>query len=180
MPEGLPGAREKSLSQTPLLTALARAFHWRDLFEVARFSSITDRALSLSLGPSHVRRIMDLALLGAGGVEAIVDGRETAGLRLAGLVTGMPVLWATQRQRIGLRSSVQERHPNETGSRAGDYDKKRYGGYPRRTRRPGRGGSQVGVDRAVESGREIAQPCRFTISLIQIGAKGEVQPLETP
>ncbi len=23
------------------------------------------------------------------------------------------------------------------------------------------------------------QPCRFTISLIQIGAKGEVQPLET-
>ena len=28
-------------------------------------------------------------------------------------------------------------------------------------------------------GRKVAQPCRFTISLIQIGAKGEVQPLET-
>ena len=26
---------------------------------------------------------------------------------------------------------------------------------------------------------EVVQPCRLTIALIQIGAKGEVQPLET-
>ncbi len=26
---------------------------------------------------------------------------------------------------------------------------------------------------------EVVQPCRLTISLIQIGAKGDVQPLET-
>ena len=36
-------------------------------------------------------------------VDAIAQGREPSGLSLGRLVKGMPVVWAKQRERVGVR-----------------------------------------------------------------------------
>ena len=104
VPEGLPGTESrKSPTQEPLVTALARAFHWQELIDGGRYSSITDLAEALQVDRSYVGRIMRLALLAPDIVEAIVDGREPSGLSLERLVKGTPVLWGEQRERLNLR-----------------------------------------------------------------------------
>ncbi len=99
VPDGLPGARpSKSRTQEPLIAALARAFHWQDLVDSGKYSSISDLAGALGLDRSYVSRIMRLTLLAPDIVEAIVEGREPSGLSLERLVKGVPVVWAEQRE----------------------------------------------------------------------------------
>ncbi len=93
--------RAKSPTQEPLVTALARAFHWQELIDSGKYSSISDLAEALGLDRSYVGRIMRLALLAPDIVEAIVEGREPSGLSLEKLVCGLPMLWAEQRERFG-------------------------------------------------------------------------------
>ena len=103
VPEGLSGARiSKSPTQEPLVTALARAFHWQELIDSGRYTSVTELAEVLDVDRSYVGRIMRLALLAPDIVEAIVRGEEPSGLSLEGLVKGMPVLWEEQRERCRL------------------------------------------------------------------------------
>ena len=42
-------------------------------------------------------RVLRLTLLAPDIVEAILDGRQPAGMRLAGLLNGFPVEWVEQR-----------------------------------------------------------------------------------
>ncbi len=101
VPEGLSGARpSKSRVQEPLVTALARAFHWQELIDSGKCSSISDLAGALGLDRSYVSRIMRLTLLAPDIVEVIVEGREPSGLSLERLVKGMPTVWAEQRERL--------------------------------------------------------------------------------
>ena len=102
VPEGLPGTRpSKSPTQEPLITALARAFHWQGLIDNGKYSSISDLAEALGLDRSYVSRVMRLTLLAPEIVETIVDGREPSGLSLEKLVKGMPVMWAEQHRCFG-------------------------------------------------------------------------------
>ena len=101
-PEGLPGMRRsKSPAQEPLVTALARAFHWQELIDSGRYSSVTELAEALGVDRSYVGRIVRLALLAPDIVEAIVEGREPSGMSLEKLVRGMPMVWAEQRELLG-------------------------------------------------------------------------------
>ena len=103
VPEGLPGApRSKSPTQEPLVTALARAFHWQELLDSGRFASVTELAEALHVDRSYVGRIIRLALLAPDIVEAIVEGREPSGFSLERLVKGMPMVWAEQREDFGI------------------------------------------------------------------------------
>ncbi len=105
VPEGLSGSRpSKSPTQKPLVTALARAFHWQELIDSGRYASITELAEALDVDRSYVGRIMRLALLAPDIVEAIVRGEEPCGLSLEQLIKGVPMQWAAQRERLGLRS----------------------------------------------------------------------------
>ncbi len=102
VPEGLPGSRStKSATQEPLITALARAFHWQELIDTGRFASVTELALALDVDRSYVGRITRFALLASDVVEAISLGREPSGLSLERLVKGMPMGWEAQRERLG-------------------------------------------------------------------------------
>jgi len=101
VPDGLPGTeRKKSPTQEPLVTALARAFHWQDLIDTGRYASITELADALGVDRSYVSRIMRLTLLAPDIVDAISQGREPSGLSLERLVKGMPVGWAEQRAQF--------------------------------------------------------------------------------
>ena len=102
VPEGLPGTPpSRSPTQEPLITALARAFHWQELIDSGRYTSVTELAEALGVDRSYVSRIMRLALLAPDIVEAIVEGREPSELSLERLVMGMPVLWGEQREVLG-------------------------------------------------------------------------------
>ena len=101
VPEGLPGTeRPKSPSQEPLVTALARAFHWQELIDSGRYGSITELAEALGVDRSYVGRVIRLTLLAPDIVEAIVRGDEPSGLSLERLVKKMPMLWEEQRARF--------------------------------------------------------------------------------
>ncbi len=98
--EGL-GGRSKSPTEEPLLTALARAFHWQELIDSGRYASVMELAEALDVDRSYVGRIMRLALLAPDIVEAIVRGEEPSGLSLEKLLKAIPIVWAKQRQSFG-------------------------------------------------------------------------------
>ena len=109
VPEGLSGAQpRKSPAQEPLVTALARAFHWQELIDSERYSSVTELAEALGVDRSYVGRIMRLALLAPDIVEAIVRGEEASGLSLEGLTKVVPTLWDEQRERFGIAARSSE------------------------------------------------------------------------
>ena len=103
VPDGLPGAdvEPQSPAQEPLVTALARAFHWQELIDQGRYRSVTELAAALGVDRSYVGRILRLTLLAPDIIELIVAGREPSGLSLERLVKAMPVEW--EEQRRGLR-----------------------------------------------------------------------------
>ena len=102
VPNGLPGAaRSKPPTQEPLVTALARAFHWQELLDSGRYSSVTELAEALGVDRSYVGRIMQLSLLAPDIVEAIIRGTEPSGLSLERLVRGIPMVWEEQGERFG-------------------------------------------------------------------------------
>ena len=101
VPEGLPGSRpSKSPAQDPLVTALARAFHWQELIDSGRYASVTELAEALDVDRSYVGRIMRLALLAPDIVEAVVRGEEPSGLSLERLTKRLPMLWSEQREML--------------------------------------------------------------------------------
>ncbi len=58
VPKGLSGARpSKSPTQEPLVTALARAFHWQELIDSGRYTLVTELAEALDVDRSYVGRI---------------------------------------------------------------------------------------------------------------------------
>ncbi len=79
---------------------MARTFHWQDLVDSGKYSSITELADAIGVDRSYVGRIMRLALLAPDIVEAIVDGREPSGLSLERLVKRRPVVWEEQREKL--------------------------------------------------------------------------------
>jgi hypothetical protein len=107
VPEGLPGAGEpRSAAQEPIVTALARAFHWQGLVESGRYGSITELAAALGVDRSYVRRILRLALLAPDILESIVRGEEPSGLSLERLTKDLPVSWEEQRARFGIPAGM--------------------------------------------------------------------------
>ena len=102
-PHGLPVVpARKSPTQEPLLTALARAFHWQDLLGSGRYKSIAELAEALQVDRSYVGRILRLRLLAPDIVDAIVEGQEPSGLSLERLTKAMPMLWEAQRERLSM------------------------------------------------------------------------------
>ena len=101
-PEGLDGAwPTKSPTQEPLLTAVARSFHWQELLDSGRHASITELAEALGLDRSYVGRILRLTLLAPDIVDAIAGGKEPSGLSLEKLTKGVAMQWKEQRKRLG-------------------------------------------------------------------------------
>ena len=80
-----------------MVKALARASRWRKLLETGVFATVEEIAAAEKINASYVGRVLRLTLLAPDIVEAILDGRQPAGLTLAVLMQPFAVGWYAQR-----------------------------------------------------------------------------------
>lgn len=92
-------AAPKPRVDNTMIKAIARAFRWRKLIETGVHASIEELARAEKINASYVGRVLRLTLLAPEIIEAIMEGRQPAGMTMAGLLTGFPVVWAEQRAR---------------------------------------------------------------------------------
>ena len=79
---------------------MARAFRWRRLLETGAYATIDEMAAAERINASYVCRVLRLTLLAPDIVEAILDGRQPAGMTLAMLMKPLAVGWRDQLQRF--------------------------------------------------------------------------------
>ena len=92
------------LVDSTLVKAIARAFRWQKLLETGRYTTIREIANAERINPSYVSRVLRLTLLAPATVEAILDGRASAGPTLAEAMGVFPVVWKMQSGRRHLPS----------------------------------------------------------------------------
>jgi hypothetical protein len=97
-------ARKPSRDET-LVKALVRA-HWRRRIKCGQAKSITDLAEQEGVTDAYVCRLLPLTCLAPDIVEAILDGRQPKGLRLAEMLGNGPGGWGEQRRAFGFRQSA--------------------------------------------------------------------------
>jgi hypothetical protein len=86
-----------------LLTAIAKAKSWMDDLIDGRAQSFEEIAEREQKVVRHIRFLAPLAFLSPRIVAAIVNGYGPAGVTVSGLVRSLPLNWAEQQQRFGLR-----------------------------------------------------------------------------
>jgi hypothetical protein len=79
---------------------LVRAL-WLRRIESGRARSVTDFAEQEGVTDAYVCRLLPLTCLAPDIVEAILDGRQPKGLRLAEVLGNGPLVWSVQREAWG-------------------------------------------------------------------------------
>ncbi|TSJ64161.1 hypothetical protein FO470_02390 [Starkeya sp. 3C] len=83
-----------------MVKALARAHRWKKLLDTGDYPTVQDLAGAEKINPSYIARILRLTLLAPDIVEAILNGRQPAGLQLDDLLAPFPVEWERQKERF--------------------------------------------------------------------------------
>ena len=96
-PEGVAAPARKPSRDETLVKALVRAHRWRSRIESGQAKSITDLAEQEGVTDAYVCRLLPLTCLAPDIAEAILDGRQPKGLRLAEMLGNGPVGWEEQR-----------------------------------------------------------------------------------
>jgi hypothetical protein len=100
-PEGVAAPARTSSRDETLVKALVRAHRWRRRIENGQAKSITDLAEQEGVTDAYVCRVLPLTCLTPDIVEAILDGRQPKGLRLAEMLGNGPLVWEEQRRLWG-------------------------------------------------------------------------------
>jgi hypothetical protein len=100
-PEGVAPPARKPRRDDTLIEALVRAHRWRRKIESGQARSITDLAEQEGVTVAYVCRLLPLTCLAPDMVEAILDGRQPKGLRLAEMLGNGPLAWNAQRETWG-------------------------------------------------------------------------------
>ena len=79
-----------------MVKAIARAFRWREMLENGTYATIREIAAAEKVNESYVGRVLRLTLLAPAIIEAILGGRQPAGLQLDRLLRRFPVGWREQ------------------------------------------------------------------------------------
>lgn len=85
-----------------MVKAIARAFRWREMLENGTHATIAEIAAAEKINDSYVGRVLRLTLLAPDIVEAILNGRQPAGLQLPALMKPLPIDWGAQRRQLGV------------------------------------------------------------------------------
>jgi len=96
-PEGVAAPVQKPRRDDTLIKALVRAHRWRRRIENGQAKSITDLAEQEGVTDAYICRLLPLTCLAPDVVEAILDGRQPKGLRLAEMLGNGPLAWEEQR-----------------------------------------------------------------------------------
>jgi hypothetical protein len=96
-PQGVAAPAPKARRDETLVKALVRAHRWRRRIESGHAKSITDLAEQEGVTVAYVCRLLPLTCLAPEIVEAILDGRQPKGLRLAEMLGNGPLTWNEQR-----------------------------------------------------------------------------------
>jgi hypothetical protein len=80
-----------------MVKALARAFRRRKMLDSGAYGMLEDLARAKNVHATYVSRVLRLTLLAPEIVEAILDGRQPAGVGLDDLLAGFPLEWEEQR-----------------------------------------------------------------------------------
>jgi hypothetical protein len=83
-----------------LVKALGRAFRWKRMLESGAFTTIKELAEHEKLGFFYMTRVLRLCLLAPDIVEAILEGRQPAEMKLADLLEPFPEVWAGQSSTV--------------------------------------------------------------------------------
>jgi hypothetical protein len=108
-PEGVAVPAAKPRRDETLIKALVRAHRWRRRIESGQAKSITDLAERERVTVAYVCRLLPLTCLAPEIVEAVLDGRQPKGLRLAEVLGNGPLAWEEQRMSWGTRFADGER-----------------------------------------------------------------------
>jgi hypothetical protein len=108
MPEGVAAPTPKPRRDDTLIKALVRAHRWRRRIESGRAKSITDLAEQEGVTDAYVCRLLPLTCLAPDIVEAILDGRQAKGLRLAEMLGNGSPDWNEQRTAWGVRGRTHD------------------------------------------------------------------------
>jgi hypothetical protein len=100
-PEGATVPQRRPARDETLIRALVRAHRWRRRIESGRARSITDLAEQEGVTVAYVCRLLPLTCLAPDIVEAILDGRQPKGLRLAEMLGNGPLGSDEQRSAWG-------------------------------------------------------------------------------
>ena len=100
-PEGSAAPTPKPRRDETLIKALVRAHRWRRSIDCGQAKSITDLAEQEGVTDAYVCRLLPLTCLAPEIVEAILDGRQPKGLRLAEMLGNRQLAWNTQRETWG-------------------------------------------------------------------------------
>ena len=100
-PDGVAAPARKPSRDETLIKALVRAHRWRRRIESGQAKSITDLAEQEGVTDAYVCRLLPLTCLAPDVVEAILDGRQPKGLRLAEMLGNGPLAWEEQRSIWG-------------------------------------------------------------------------------
>jgi hypothetical protein len=110
-PEGAAAPAPKPRRDETLIKALVRAHRWRRRIESGQAKSITDLAEQGGVTDAYVCRLLRLTCLAPDIVEAILDGRQPKGLRLAQMLgNGAPYMGGAA-GGLGLLSELMRLEP---------------------------------------------------------------------
>jgi hypothetical protein len=80
-----------------MVRAIARAFRWRDELESSKYATIREIAAAEKINETYVGRVLRLTLLAPDIVEAVLNGQQSASVRLDALMQSLPLGWREQR-----------------------------------------------------------------------------------
>jgi hypothetical protein len=86
-----------------MVKALARALRWRKMLDEGAYATREDLARARGVNATYVSQVLRLTLLTPEIVEAILDGRQRAELRLDDLLGTFPLEWSRQSDRMRTR-----------------------------------------------------------------------------
>jgi len=90
------GASSQRRMDNTLVKALARAFRWKRMLESGEFVTIAELAQREGIAPSYMTRVLRLTLLAPDIVDAIVEGQQPSGAKLADFLEPFPLEWVAQ------------------------------------------------------------------------------------
>ncbi len=104
-PDGLTGHEAKPTFDEVLINALVRAHRWRRRIDTGEFRSASELATHEKITDSYVARMLTLTLLAPDITQAILEGRQPKGLKLAMLLRGIPLAWEEQRKMFSFSAN---------------------------------------------------------------------------